>query len=321
LQHLFLKFPITKKKKATIDLNSRLFMMGSCFGENMSKKLEYYTFNCWNNPLGIAFHPDALQGMLMRILEKRLFKEEDLFFHQERWHCFEVHSQFSTDKHQKVLLEELNTQIIKSHELLKETTHLFLTLGSAWGYLEKQSQKIVANCHKMPQKQFSKTLSSVTELSEKLASLVTALTTFNPKLQILLTVSPIRHTKDGIIENNRSKAHLIAAVHQCIDLQKTNSVHYFPAYEILLDTLREYRFYESDLIHPNAVAIDYIWEQFKETWISPETTPVLQQIENIQKRLKHKPLNPKSSQHQAFLKKLEDDISTFQKKHPNITAF
>jgi len=308
------------KQTPQIDFKSHVFLMGSCFGENISSKLDYYKFSCLSNPLGIVFHPMAITTLLIRIISRKSFTREDFFYHQERWHCYEVHSKFSNPCLDQMILD-LNIRLEKSYHFLKQTSHLILTLGTAYGYEHFDTKKIVANCHKMPQKHFEKKLSTISSISQILGKLLRTIQDFNPDITVLLTLSPIRHIKDGIIENNRSKAHLLAAIHQSIESQNSDKVTYFHSYEILLDTLREYRFYTPDLLHPNAVAIDYIWEQFKASWIAKDLENVLQRIDKIQKSIAHKPFYPNSNSHQLFLEKLQEKIQDLYYEYPNMQKF
>ena len=171
-------------------------------------------------------------------------------------------------------------------------------------YQSNETKEIVANCHKIPQREFSKKLLSVTEIEKSIKNIKDTIYNFNSDVHIIFTVSPVRHLKDGMIENTLSKSHLIAAIHNSLD---TNT-SYFPAYEIMMDDLRDYRFYKEDMLHPNQLAVDYIWENFKKTWIANETEKLQETIDNIQKSLAHKPFNPSSEQHKKFRNKLEKRI-------------
>lgn len=315
--NLTTKIPITKCLN-TIDYSSKVFSVGSCFSENISEKLRYFKFNTAVNPFGILFQPIAIEKMFYRMIEKRFFTEKDIFYHNEQWHSFEVHSSLShPDK--DVFLSQLNEIINKTHSKISSYTHAIITLGTAWVYREKQSGGLVANCHKVPQAKFSKELLAVETISKSIEKTVTLLKQVNPKIHLIFTISPARHLKDGFVENQRSKAHLIAALHQYLAqenaLQKTS---YFPSYEILLDELRDYRFYAEDMLHPNKTAIIYVWNRFTETHIAEDAQQLMQEIDSIQTALQHKPFYAESKAHKQFLLKLEDKISTLQKLFPNI---
>ena len=199
---------------------------------------------------------------------------------------------------------------------MQEASHVIITLGTAWTYRHIETDMLVANCHKVPQKQFLKEILSVEEVAASVENCIVLLKSINPKITVLFTVSPVRHLKDGFVENQRSKAHLLAGIHQHVS--KRHLVHYFPSYELMLDELRDYRFYADDMIHPNALAVNYIWEKFQHAWISHESEQTMTEIDTIQKGLAHKPFNPDSTQHQEFLAKLHAKIDQLQQKNPNI---
>jgi len=208
------------------------------------------------------------------------------------------------------LIESIHFQIIKS-------THLIITLGTSWVYRNTETNEIVANCHKIPQKQFTKELLSVEVVKESLQSIIGLIASVNPNAKFIFTVSPVRHIKDGFVENNASKALLISAVYQIVNRQRSK-VNYFPSYEIMLDELRDYRFYAEDMLHPNQIAIDYIWMKFLETYIKEEEFNMMQQVGDVQKALQHRPFNPNSESHQQFLEKVKGKIAQIQIKLPHI---
>lgn len=303
---------LKKTSKNLIDFKSNILLLGSCFSENIGKKFHYFKFNNTCNPVGILFHPKAIEGFITKAINEYEFTEDDIFFHNERWHCFEAHSDLSASTKEE-LLDQLNSTILSTFKHLNNSTHLIITLGTAWVYRHIASDKIVANCHKVPQKKFLKELLSIDEITASLENINALVKSINPKISIVYTVSPVRHLKDGFTENSLSKAHLLSAINQVVEPR--NNVHYFPSYEIVLDDLRDYRFYESDMIHPNQTAIDYIWEQFKSSWISDSSSELMNEIDSIQKGLAHKPFNEQSEQHQQFLKKLRAKIEHIQQQH------
>jgi lysophospholipase L1-like esterase len=284
----------------------------------MGQKLDYFKFRNSTNPFGILFHPVALEKFIGFAANAKTFTEEDIFFHNERWHCFDAHSDLShTDK--DVLLTNLNSAIADTSELLKKSSHIIITLGTAWVYRNIESNALVANCHKVPQKEFIKELLSVATIQQSLQNIISLIHTVNPTAQILFTVSPVRHIKDGFIQNQWSKANLISALQETLNAGPKLNSFYFPSYEIMMDELRDYRFYSEDMIHPNQTAIDYIWERFTEACISPETTEIMKIADSIQKGLQHRSFNPQSQQHLAFVAKLQEKIAVLQKQHPHIT--
>lgn len=304
--------PLKKQKHHLINYNSKLLLLGSCFSENIGNKLSYYKFQTQQNPFGILFHPKAIETFIAKVINEEKYTENDVFFHNERWHCFDAHSVVSSSSKEE-LLNTLNTNINSTYQHLKNTSHIIITLGTAWVYREIATDTLVANCHKIPQKKFLKELLTVEEVSESLEAINSLVKSINPETTIIYTVSPVRHIKDGFIENQRSKAHLLSAIHQVVESR--NNTHYFPSYEIMMDELRDYRFYAEDMIHPNQTAIDYIWEKFSEVWFSEEAIETMKEVETIQKGLMHKPFNPNSEAHQIFLKKLQ------QKKETLLQAF
>ena len=295
-----------------IDHASHILLLGSCFVENIGKKLEYYKFQTLQNPFGILFHPAAIASFLEQVEQQKASSEEDIFFHNERWHSFDAHSSLSRANKQE-LLEELNSAIIRTYNFLKEATHVVFTFGTAWGYKLKSTGKTVGNCHKIPQREFDKEL---LEVEADIRSLVETVNRLNPKATVLFTVSPVRHLKDGFVENQRSKARLISAVHHSLSEEK--NLLYFPSYEIMMDELRDYRFYAEDMVHPNQVAIDYIWKRFTDTYTSEETRKLMQEVEQVQRGLAHRPFNESSESHRKFLENLQLKMEALQEKFPSI---
>lgn len=307
--------PFVKETYNPITYTSKVCLLGSCFSEHIGKKLAYYKFNTFQNPFGILFHPKAIENLILKAINKDIFTEKDVFLLNERWHCFEAHSELS-DADATVIVSKLNLAIEKTHQVLLEASHVIITTGTAWTYRHIETDTIVANCHKVPQKQFLKELLTVDEVEASIENCVAVLKSINPKITILFTVSPVRHLKDGFVENQQSKAHLVAAIHHAVSVR--NQIHYFPSYELMMDELRDYRFYAEDMIHPNATAINYIWEKFQHVWISHESEQTLEEIKTIQKGLAHKPFNPNSEAHQAFLAKLQGKIVQLQQQFPQI---
>lgn len=309
------QIPIEKSNRQ-IDYSSKIVSLGSCFAVNMGDKLDYFKFRNITNPFGILFHPLALEKFILYAISGKQFTEKDIFYHNERWHCFDAHSDLSNpDK--EALLNNLNTALLTTKNNLKEASHLIITLGTAWVYTYLESGNMVANCHKVPQKEFSKGLLSTEIIKESLFSLIQEVLRINPSVQIVFTVSPVRHLKDGFTENQWSKSNLISALQDVLNIEE-DTCSYFPSHEIMMDELRDYRFYAEDMIHPNNVAIDYIWERFAESWISQEVLPVMREADGIQKSLLHRPFNPDSSQHTEFVNKLNQRITAIQQQYPHI---
>ncbi len=310
-----------RKADKQIDYASDLMLLGSCFSEHIGEKLDYFKFRTLQNPFGILFHPLAIENLITRAIQKRGYTPEDLFYHNERWHCFDAHSNTSNVSKEKVL-EGLNGQLRKTEQLLSKASHIIITLGTGWTYQKRETGVTVANCHKIPQKEFKKQLLTVDEITASLQRTIEQIETVNKNTQLVFTISPVRHLKDGFVENQRSKAHLIAAVHDIVNAYadgEKSRVAYFESYELMMDELRDYRFYKADMIHPNTLAIDYIWEKFSEVWVSDDAQVAMKLVEEIQRGLDHRPFNPNSEQHQKFRESLKEKISYIKKEHPAMT--
>ena len=308
------KIPI-QKSNFPIDYDSKIMLLGSCFAENMGEKFEYFKFQTIVNPFGIIFNPVSLEKLIRRSIEKRKFTKNDIFFHNELWHCYDVHSELSnSDK--SFFLNSLNDLINTTHQQLNDSTHIIITLGTSWVYRNIETNEIVANCHKVPQKQFTKELLTINEIEESLKSIISLVQSVNPNCKFIFTVSPVRHIKDGFVENTLSKAHLIAALHTSSFQLPTSN--YFPSYEIMVDELRDYRFYAEDMLHPNQTAIDYIWIKFFENYISESEFRLMNAICEIQRALKHRPFNPNTESHQKFIDNLTKKMQLIKNQHPFI---
>lgn len=304
------EIPLTRAQNQ-IGYESQILILGSCFTKNIGKKLDYFKFRSLQNPFGILFHPKAIENLISKSIDKETYSEKDIFFHNERWHCFDAHSDLS-DVSKERLIESLNSGLDSTNKQINGSTHIIITLGTAWVYRKTETGNIVSNCHKIPQSEFKKELLSTDEVSDCLRNVVDKIELVNKNTQIIFTISPVRHLKDGFVENQRSKAHLISAIHEIIN---QGNALYFPSYEIMMDELRDYRFYETDMLHPNQLAIDYIWEKFKTVWISEKAQTIMEKVAEIQKGLQHRPFNPDSEQYKVFVKSLEKKITYLQQEY------
>lgn len=312
------QIPISKSNHP-IDYSSKVVSLGSCFAENIASKFDYYKFQNSVNPFGIIFNPVSIEKVVERVVQKNHFTEKDIFFHNDLCHSFEVHSELS-QPNQEVFLNTLNTLIDSTYLEIKEASQVVITYGTSWIYKSIASQSVVANCHKVPQKAFQKELLSIEIIEKSIQNTIALIQSINPEVQFIFTISPVRHLKDGFVENQRSKAHLIAAIHQVLQVSPSGADGaYFPSYEITMDELRDYRFYSEDMLHPNQVAIDYIWERFVQSHISEDAYSLMEEVSGIQKALLHKPFNPNSESHHAFLKQLQQKINQVQTKYPHIS--
>jgi len=296
-----------------LSYQAKVFSMGSCFAENMGKKLDDHGITTLTNPFGIIFNAISMQRLVERIVHQQAFNEEDVFFHNELWQSYEVHSALSTIDANDYLTT-LNAQLNVTRDYLETATHFILTLGTSWVYTYQGN--VVANCHKVPNAQFEKRLISATENEQVLLKSIELVRQLNPTIQFIFTVSPVRHTKDGFLENHMSKGNLLQAIYNL--KQNDNKWYYFPAYEIVIDELRDYRFYAADLIHPNALAIDYIWERFSTEAISSESHPVMKEVVELKRALQHRPQHEHTQAWRKFQQHLSQKIETFQQKYPTI---
>ena len=304
--------------KINYDANIALF--GSCFVENIGYKLQYFKFNALQNPFGIIFHPVALRNLFQRIDENYIYSERDVFHLNDLYSCFDVHSQMNHPD-RALMISRLNNSLDTTRSFLQESSHVIITLGTAWGYILNQDERLVANCHKVAQSNFTKKIFSSGEIKKSLAEICNIIWKLNKDVKIIFTVSPVRHLKDGFVENQLSKANLITALHEYrkeLKLKFDKKTKYFPSYEIVIDELRDYRFYDKDMIHLSEIGIDYIWGRFKESWIAPEVFSIMKEVNSIQKGLEHRPFNEDSPQHREFLEKLSLRIEKLQVKIPSV---
>lgn len=293
-------FPIPPLDRQ-IDHHSSIVSMGSCFSSTIGDFLHEHKFTILNNPFGTLFHPNSIMELIRSALhqsplaEELALEREGMYFHHS------VHSSISAPS-KPILMELLDTKTKALKSALSTASHLILTFGTAYQYRLLTTQRQVANCHKQPSKDFSKSLSSLADMQVMLQKGIDLIKTHNPDIQIILTLSPVRHTKDGIPENQVSKSVLRILCHEITAYDP--NIMYFPSYEIMMDELRDYRFYADDLIHPSQMAEKYIWKRFGETSFSSETHLLNQQIEKINQSLRHRPFNPEGEGHRRFLRNL-----------------
>ena len=321
------QIPLEKQSGNQIDYHSKLLLLGSCFSENIGEKFDYFKFNSLQNPFGILFHPKAIEKLIYNALHEKKYSESDIFFHNGQWHCYDAHSKLSRNSKEE-LFQTLNNLLEVTTQQLHSATHIIITLGTAWLYKNYETNLPVANCHKVPQKEFVKELLSVEEVTNSITMMVAQIHQVNPKVVVIFTVSPVRHIKDGFVKNTQSKAHLISAIHQFlnrnaslseVEARSLSGVEaYFPSYEIMLDELRDYRFYSEDMLHPSQTAINYIWEKFQKVWIAPKAENTMNAVEEIQKALQHRPFNPDSESHKSFLQNLISKKENLKNQFPHI---
>lgn len=290
-------FPDKSHNKITF--NDGLLFLGSCFSDNIGQRFSQLKFNATINPFGVLFNPVSIADAMLLAMDEKPFSESDLVQHNELWSSFYHHSSFSSTNQKQTYSKALQS-IDRLKDSLKQSNWLFITFGSAWVYHHFEKNMVVANCHKIPSSNFQKQMLSVGEVVELYSNLISLLKQINPSLNIVFTVSPVRHWKDGVVENQRSKAVLHLAIDE---LEKQfEYVSYFPAYELIMDDLRDYRFYSEDMLHPNNQAINYVWEKLSQTYFDELTIKSIQKIEQLIKASTHKPFNVKTAAHQQFLK-------------------
>ena len=315
--------PFTTK----INHRQKLLLIGSCFTENMGAKLKLHKFDVLENPNGILFNPISITKSITSYIDNNQYTAADLFYQNEYWNSWEHHSRFSHPD-QELCLQGINQSQQSAHYFLKNTDWLLLTLGSAFAYTLNFSAPgtadgvagaeggLVANCHKVPTDKFNKKLLSADEITSALQEMLTAVKAVNPKIKIIFTISPVRHLRDGFEENNRSKATLIQAVHALIE--KEEDRFYFPAYELVIDDLRDYRFYAEDMVHPNYAATNYVWEKFVAACIDEPTQKLMEEINTINAAKSHKPFHPTSRQHKKFLQTNLEKVNQLNCQYPYI---
>ena len=306
-----------KIEKSDFSLNhdQKIVSFGSCFAEEMAARLSYLKFNVLANPFGILFHPLAIENALQRIQSKTFYTEEEISNLDDIYFSWDHHSSFNSLS-EKETLKNINDALLFATDFIEDADVVLITLGTSWIYKIKELELVVANCHKVPQKHFEKVLLTENQIIKSLQKCIEIIKEMAPNANIIFTVSPVRHIKDGIVENNVSKARLLSAIYE------VNSVNddtlYFPSYELLMDDLRDYRFYADDLLHPNKQAVDYIWEKFSETFFENETALLNKQIDKMMLAFQHRPFNEDSVAHQKFISNSIEQMHEIMRKNPSV---
>ena len=297
-----------------IDHQSELMLFGSCFAENIGKRLLDDKFRVNVNPFGVLYNPTSIRQAIEIILTEKIFSKDDLFEYKGLYHSFSHHSSYSSLDIESVL-EKINESRRNASANLFKANLLLVTFGTSFVYKSKSTNCIVGNCHKLPANQFEHYRLSVTDIVSEWSSLIEELREVNKDLKILFTVSPIRHWKDGAHGNQLSKAILLLAIDELIN-KYPEIAFYFPSYELLLDELRDYRFYAEDMLHPSDVAIEYIWESFSNTYFEQNTLNIVNQWQTIKRAINHRPFNIQSDDHQHFLRQTLLKINSLRNKFP-----
>lgn len=298
-----------------IDYKSKFMFLGSCFSDNMSQKTIQAGFSAFANPFGVLYNPISIKNGLDILMKNKKSLSKNLIQNQGLFHSFSHHGSFSKATKEEVL-NEINASTKEHSKILRSCNYLFITFGTSYVYRYKKTQKIVSNCHKLPTKEFEHFALSTEEIVKEYKELILNLKLINPELKIIFTVSPVRHWKDGAHENQISKSILHLSINE---LQKQfDHVHYFPSYEIMMDDLRDYRFYADDMIHISRQAVDYIYEFFQKSFYSPLTIKVEKKVLKLKQALNHRPFNPETEEHQLFMKSTKQKINQLKQEYPDI---
>lgn len=313
-KELFRTYIPIPKSPYGIDHGGAHLLLGSCFTEHIGSKLQRLKFPTLINPMGILYNPFSIATCLQNSLEQKVYEKKDLLEHEGLFHSLDHHGRFSHHEAPHCL-EKINEELQESRDLLPMASTLLITFGTAWVYEHKETKKVIANCHKLPEKMFTRRLLSLSEIVDRYTPLLKKLQALNPNLHIIYTVSPIRHWKDGAHGNQVSKSILHLAIEELLPLSPKSS--YFPSYELILDELRDYRYFAEDMLHINEIGVSYVWKRFGETYFSPETIHIIENLSKIQARLAHRPLHREEDP--LFLENTRNLMHEFTKKYPHIS--
>jgi hypothetical protein len=297
-----------------IDHRAPSLFLGSCFTDNIGRLLQRSLFPVSINPFGVTYNPVSVMKQLFALMEKEHYKPGDLNQHGDLWFSFDHYTGFSSPD-REICLEGINKTFLESKKVLSQAKLLVITWGTAWVYSYKTTGEVVCNCHKIPTNEFTRSRLSVKEIIGFYSELLPKLFQHNPNLKVLFTVSPVRHWKDGAHGNQLSKASLLLAT-EALEQQFPEQVFYFPSYELLMDELRDYRFYGEDLLHPNNSATRYIWEKFQKVLVSEESQQIVSEMEPLLKMEEHRPSEIASETHQKTLKKRDGKRAILKNKYP-----
>lgn len=295
------------------EYQDKILMAGSCFAENIGRNLVKYKMDTLINPHGIMYNPASVVQSLDDCLENRKYHEDDLFFDHGLWHSWNHHEHFSHPEG-AVCVDSINDSIQKSHHQLLHANWLIITLGTAGVYRLKATGKTVGNCHKRPANDFDFFLMKPEEVIATLDKFIHRLFQVNKKVRIIFTVSPVRYIRHGLIESNLSKSTLLYSVHHLI--HKFDRLYYFPAYEVLIDELRDYRFYAEDMVHPNSVATEYIFNRFIDFFLSDAAKRIFHEVYPVIQAAAHRPLHPETEEYKKFIQNQLKKIKELEKSYP-----
>lgn len=294
-----------------ITIHDKVFLIGSCFTEHMYGYFSAYKFQSIQNPHGTLFNPISIYKSIEQYIEQKAVIEDELFNHHGIWSHWDFHSTLSDSK-AECAVKKMNDAIHVAHDFLKQADWLIITLGSGFVY-EFQEKQLVANCHKVPGSQFNKRLLTIPEIKHSFDSMYNKLKAFNKNIKLVFTISPVRHLRDGFVENNRSKALLHHIVGELVN---DNDILYFPSFELIIDDLRDYRFYAEDMVHPNYQATQYVWDKFCAACIDGKTRAFMKELEQLHQAMKHKPIHPNSPEHLLFREKFKSIAIDLSNRFP-----
>ena len=304
----------TGENRSWLHHSDSVVLLGSCFSDNIGAKMHGALINATINPMGTLYNPMSIAGSVLRLIQGEPVAGQTLFMQSGVWNSFDFHSRYSLPDKQATI-DRMNQRIEMGHDALQQAQLLTVTLGTAMIYRLRSTGEVVANCHKVPQHEFERKMASVPEMVQALDGMLTALHTFNPDLRVIFTVSPIRHIADGLDTNSLSKASLRVAIHEVITRHR-DYCDYFPAYEIMLDDLRDYRFYASDMVHPSDVAVEYIWQAFQATYLDDRSALAVARCERIHKRLQHRPMSANRETVERFNNDTASVVRNLVKEYP-----
>jgi len=296
-----------------INYHTPCMFMGSCFADNIGAHMTSLKFPVLLNPFGTLFNPVSISDNLLSLLKAQSFSHDDLHQHNGLWFSFSYYTKFSHPD-ADTCLASVNRARADAAAFLKSCRFLVLTFGTARVFTFSETGRVVANCHKLPAAAFSERVVEPVEIVDIYTSLLNDLASFNPDLQVIFTVSPVRHLKEGAVNNQRSKSVLLLAIHEL--LKKHSNTHYFPAYEIFMDELRDYRFYAADMLHPSEQGVAYVWERFCDTWLGDEAKKPMTGVATLLKATAHRPLQTETTNLKKFQENTLKQIQQLTREHP-----
>ena len=296
----------------TVHYADGLLFLGSCFADEVGGICRGLGFDALVNPFGVLYNPASIAQAMERLQSGKPFSHDEVIAVGEEYYCTFSHNTAFWNTSENALLEQVNESLKAAHEHFLKSKWVVLSLGTSWVFRNKTMGDVVANCHKLPANRFEREFLTVEQSKTLLSELVKQ----HPDKQFILTVSPLRHLKDGLHENQLSKAALLMAVDEVC--KQFGNAHYFPAYEILLDELRDYRFYKEDMVHPTEQAVRYIWERFVDFAVYLKEKPALQAAAEVRQMLQHKPVFPESEAYRKFELYKNQKISELKRNYPNI---